>query len=329
MRAAARGAMAVPWFVRLVGRKRTTGRDAGLDPQIAAALEFDRIARLPALESMEPPAARRYAELGMSPLDFDPVPMAEVIDTTISGPAGPVPVRIFVPHGAGPDWLIYFHGGGGVIGSIAGSEAATRYLASRTRCTVASVDYRLGPEHKHPAGIEDCCAAWQALVPRVIGKVAVGGDSQGGFLAAHVEHWAREHGVRAPDVQLLIYPLVDLTLTSPSLDRLGEGYLLTRTMIQYFHDHYVHPDTDLEAGSPWFWKDVRGTAPAIVATAGFDPLVDEGDAWAERLRAAGTPVRHRRYPTLIHGFLSLAGAVDAARAAVDELCRDLVEMLAE
>lgn len=329
MRAAVRGAMAVPWFVRFAGRKRSTGRDAGLDPQIAAALEFDRIARLPALESMEPPAARRYAEVGMSPLDFDPVPMAEVIDLTIAGPGGPVPVRIFVPHDAGPDWLIYFHGGGGVIGSIAGSEPATRYLADHTKCTVASVGYRLGPEHKHPAGIEDCCAAWQALVPRVMGKVAVGGDSQGGFLAAHVEHWAREQGVRPPDVQLLIYPLVDLTLTSPSLDRLGEGYLLTRTMIQYFHDHYVHPDTDLEAGSPWFWKDVKGTAPAIVATAGFDPLVDEGDAWAERLREAGTPVRHRRYPNLIHGFLSLAGAVDAARVAVDELCRDLVEMLAE
>ena len=92
---------------------------------------------------------------------------------------------------------------------------------------------------------------------------------------------------------------------------------------------FVRRDTDLEAGSPWFWKDVHGTAPAIVATAGFDPLVDEGDAWAERLREAGTPVRHRRYPTLIHGFLSLAGAVDAARTAVDELCRDLVEMLAE
>ena len=329
MRAAVRGAMALPWFVKFAGRKRATGRDAGLDPQIAAALEFDRIARLPALESMEPPAARRYAEVGMSPLDFDPVPMAELIDTTIAGPAGAVPVRIFVPHDAGPHWLIYFHGGGGVIGSIAGSEPATRYLAERTKCTVASVAYRLGPEHKHPAGIEDCRAAWQALVPRSAGKVAVGGDSQGGFLAAHVERWAREQGVRAPDVQLLIYPLVDLTLTSPSLDRLGEGYLLTRTMIQYFHEHYVHPHTDLEAGSPWFWKDLRGTGPAIVATAGFDPLVDEGDAWADRLREAGTTVRHRRYASLIHGFLSLAGAVDAARAAVDELCRDLVEMLAE
>ena len=325
MRAAVRSAMAVPWFVRFAGRKRSTGRDAGLDPQVAAALEFDRIARLPKLESREPPAARSYAEVGMSPLDFDPVPMAEVIDLKV----GDIPVRIFVPHGAGPHWMIYFHGGGGVIGSIAGSEPATRYLAARTRCTIASVGYRLGPEHKHPAGIEDCCAAWRELVPRVQGKVAVGGDSQGGFLAAHVEHWAREQGVRAPDVQLLIYPLVDLTLTSPSLDRLGEGYLLTRTMIQYFHDHYTSPDTDLEAGSPWFWKDLRGTAPAIVATAGYDPLVDEGDAWAERLRTAGTPVRHRRYPSLIHGFLSMAGAVDAAREAVDELCRDLVELLGE
>ena len=325
MRAAVRGAMAIPWFVRLAGRKRTMGRDAGLDPQVAAALEFDRIARLPALESMEPAAARRYAEVGMSPLDFDPLPMAEVIDTKVDH----VPVRIFVPHDAGPHWLIYFHDGGSVIGSIAGSEPATRYLAARTGCTVASVGYRLGPEHKHPAGIEDCCAAWKALVARAPGKVAVGGDSQGGFLAAHVEHWAREQGVRAPDVQLLIYPLVDLTLTSPSLDRLGEGYLLTRTMIQYFHDHYVSPDTDLEAGSPWFWKDLRGTGPAIIATAGFDPLVDEGDAWAERLRAAGTVVRHRRYPSLIHGFLSMAGAVDAVRAAVDELCADLVELLGQ
>ena len=155
MRAAVRGAMAVPWFVRFAGRKRTAGRDAGLDPQIAAALEFDRIARLPALESMEPPAARRYAEVGMSPLDLDPVPMAEVIDTTIEGAGGRVPVRIFVPHDAGPTGLIYFHGGGGVIGSIVGSEPATRYLAERTKCTVASVGYRLGPEHKHPAGIED------------------------------------------------------------------------------------------------------------------------------------------------------------------------------
>jgi len=324
MRAAARGAMKIPSFVRFAGRKRSTGVDAQLDRQVAAALEFDRIARLPALESMEVPTARRYAEVGLSPLDLDPAPMAEVIDTT----AGGVPVRIFVPPDAGPDWLIYCHGGGGVIGSIRSSEPVTRYLAQQTGCTVASIEYRLGPEHKHPAGIEDCCAAWQALVDRVPGKMAIGGDSQGGFLTAHVDHWTRVEGVRRPDVQLLVYPLVDLTLSSPSLDRLGKGYLLTRSMIQWFHENYTDSTTDLVAGSPWFWTDLEGSAPAIVATAAFDPLVDEGDSWAARLREAGTTVRHRRYPSLIHGFLSMAGAVDAARAATDELCRDLVDLLA-
>jgi len=323
MRAAVRSAMATPWFVRFAGRNRATGPEVQLDRQVAAALEFERIARLPALDSMEVPAARRYAEEGMSPLDLDPVPMAEVIDTT----AGGVRVRIFVPHDAGHDWLVYFHGGGGVIGSIAASEPVTRYLAQQTKCTVASVEYRLGPEHKHPAGIEDACAAYEALLPRVQGNVAVGGDSFGGFLAAHVDHWARTHGVRTPDVQLLIYPLVDLTLVSPSIERLGEGYLLTKKMVHWFRGHYLHVDDDMEAGSPWFWNDLEGSAPAIIATAGFDPLVDEGDAWADRLRAAGTEVRHHRFATLIHGFLSISGAVDAARAATDELCRDLVEML--
>lgn len=324
MRAAVRGAMNVPWFVRAVGRGRSSGRDAGLDRQTAAALEFDRLARLPAMDKMEPVAARRYAETGLSLLDLDPAPMAEVIDTN----AGGVPVRIFVPPDAGPNWVMYCHGGGGVIGSIRSSEPVTRYIAQQTGCTVASVEYRLGPEHKHPAGIEDCCAAWRALVDRVPGKFAVAGDSQGGFLAAHVEHWARSEGIRSPDVQLLVYPLVDLTMTSPSLDRLATGYLLTRSMVQWFHDHYTSPSTDLEAGSPWFWSDLEGSAPAIVATAGFDPLVDEGDAWAARLREAGTTVRHRRYSSLIHGFLSMGGAVDAARAATDELCRDLVDLLA-
>ena len=323
MRAAVRGAMATPWFVRFAGRKRHSGDDGELDLQVAAALEFERIAKLPALDSMEVTAARRYAEEGMSPLDLDPAAMAEVIDLTI----GTIPVRIFVPHDAGPNWLVYYHGGGGVIGSIKSSEPATRYLAQQTRCVVASVDYRLGPEDKHPAAIEDACAAYQGLLERVPGRVAVGGDSFGGFLAAHVDHWARTTGVRKPDAQLLIYPLVDLTLASPSIERLGEGYLLTKNMIHWFRSNYLHPTDDQEAGSPWFWSDLRGSAPAIVATAGYDPLVDEGDAWADRLRAAGTPVRHRRYDSLIHGFLSLSGAVTAARAATDELCRDLNEML--
>jgi acetyl esterase len=321
MRGAVRAGMSQDWFVKMLARKRQGGLDATLDAQIAAALEFDRLARLPKVEDMEPAAARKYAAEGLSLLDPDPTPMAQVIDTQVER----IPVRLYVPHDAGPDWLVFFHGGGGVIGSIETADLFARYVAARTKLTLASVEYRLGPEHKHPAAIEDAIAAGEGLVERVPSgsKIAVGGDSFGGFLSAHVDHAAR----RRPDAQLLIYPLVDLTLTSPSIERLGEGYLLTKKMVYWFRGHYLNEWDDQKAGSPWYWPDVTGSAPAIIATAGFDPLVDEGNAWAKRLRDAGVTVRHHCYESLVHGFISMVGAVTAARAAVDELCADLVEML--
>ena len=326
MRAAVRGAMRADWFVRFAGRKRSNGADTALDRQVAAALEFARISKIPALDSMTPEAARQFAESGMSPLELDIEPMAEVIDTTV----GEAPVRIFVPPHAGPDWLVYFHGGGGVIGSIRGSEPAARYLAARTRATVASVGYRLGPEHKHPAAIDDACIAWNAMVSRVPagGKIAVGGDSFGGFLAAHVDRHARITGERRPDLQVLIYPLLDLTLASPSIERLADGYLLTKSMIHWFRGHYLHATDDQRAASPWFWDDLEGTRlrrssrpPDTIRWS------TKATAWAERLRAAGTEVRHRHHPSLIHGFLSLAGAIGAARAATDQICTDVVDLL--
>ena len=328
LRGAALTALSTP-LVRLLGRKRQHGADAALDRQVAAVLELQRLMRLPAIESMSPPAARRFAEEGLSPLDLPPAPMAEIVDLTIAGPAGPIPVRLYVPHDAGPHWLVYFHGGGGVIGSIQASEPVTRWLAVQTGCTVASVEYRLGPEAPHPAAIEDACAAWEALVHRVPtgGKIAVAGDSFGGFLSIHVDRACRSPrrapAVRAPDLQVLIYPLTDLTLTSPTLDQFADGYLLTRTMIHWFRDNYLRPTDDRKLPSPAFWPDLAGSAPAIVVTAGFDPLVAEGDHHADRLRRAGTDVVHLRHPSLIHGFLSLGGAVTAARAATDALCAEI------
>lgn len=324
MRAAVRAALGQDWFVNLAARKRSTGADAVLDRQLAAAIELARIAKIPKLEDMDPVRGRAFAAEGLSPFDPDPVPMARVIDTQV----GKIPVRIYVPNDAGPDWCVYYHGGGGVIGSIATSDLATRYLAARSRVTFASVEYRVGPEDPHPAAIDDAFAAYESLLARVPSgaHVAVGGDSFGGFLAAWVDHLARERGVRQPDVQLLIYPVVDLTLTSPSIERNGEGYLLTKQLVRWFRSHYLGGQ-DQKAASPWFWKDLRGSAPAIVATAGFDPLVDEGNAWAERLRAAGVAVHHHSYASLIHGFISMTGAVVAAREAVDEICADLAQML--
>ena len=309
--------------MKFLSRARSKGRDAELDRQIAAIVELDRRAGLPRLESMDPPAARRYAAGGLAPLDLDPAPMAQVTDATPGG----VPARIYTPPDASPDWLVYFHGGGGVIGSVESSDPFARYVAARTRCTVASIEYRLGPEHKHPAALDDAIAAWSAIADRVRGKVAVGGDSFGGYVSVHVDRLSRQRLVRTPDAALLIYPVVDFTLTSPSIERYAEGYLLTKAMMHWFRSHYLHEHDDRRAVSPWFWSDLSDLSPTIIATAGFDPLVDEGDAWAARLEQAGVPVRHRRYGSLVHGFISMAGAIRAAREATDQLCADLAELL--
>lgn len=336
-RRAALSALQEP-LVSWLAKPRQGGADAGLDRQIAAVLELQRRMKLPPLESMEPAKARRFAESGLSPLEVERAPMAQVIDARL----GDVPARIFVPHHATADWIVYFHGGGGVIGSARSSEPITRLVAVQTRCTVASIDYRLGPEHKHPAAIEDARAAWDAVCARVpaSAKIAVAGDSFGGMLAACVDRHARDAGrsdtvagrprstTRRPTAQVLIYPITDFTMTSRGFETHGEGYLYTRAMAAYFKSHYLRDTDDRRAASPAHWPEVDRAAPAIVLTAGFDPLCLEGDAHADRLRAAGGRVVHRRHPSLVHGFLSLAGGVRAARAAVDELCADIVSILA-
>lgn len=310
----------------LLAKPRQHGAEAGLDRQVAAVLELQRRMKLPPLESLEPVAARRFAESGLSPLEVESEAMAQVIDAAIDAN---VRARIFVPHGAGDHWIVYFHGGGGVIGSARSSERLTRLLAAQTGCTVASIDYRLGPEHKHPAAIEDACAAWDAIAARAPAraKIVVAGDSFGGMLSVYVDRHARR-AARRPAAQVLFYPIVDLTMTSPGFQSHGEGYLYTRTMASYFRTHYLRDTDDRRAISPAFWVELDGAAPAIVITAGFDPLCPEGDAHAERLRRAGTQVIHHRHPSLVHGFVSLAGGVRAARAAVDEVCADIVRMLA-
>jgi acetyl esterase len=320
LRAVARVALAEP-CVRLLSRRRQRDADVGLDRQVAAVLELQRLMRLPALESMEPAAARRFAEEGLSPLDVKPAPMAQIIDTTV----GAIPVRIYVPHDANAHMIVYFHGGGGVIGSIRSSDPVTRLLAEQTKCTVASVEYRLGPEHRHPSAIDDAIAAYDAMVERLPpgARIAIAGDSFGGYVCALVDRAVK----RKPDLQVLIYPIVDMTLGSPSIERHAEGYLLTKSMMHWFRNHYLNATDNRRAISPVYWSELAGTSRAIVVTAGYDPLVDEGDAYAAALRAAGVPVRHRRYPALIHGFISLAGAVRAARTAIDEVCSDIRELL--
>jgi acetyl esterase len=313
----ARAAMTRDWLVRLIARRRSEG----VDRQVAAALELARL--LPKLETMQPAHARRFAAGSLADTTLPRAEMAAITDVPVG--------RIFTPIDSTGDWIVYLHGGGGVIGSIEECEPVARYLAARTRCTVAVPAYRLAPEAKHPAAIVDACAAWHALssMAPADGRVVVAGDSFGAFLAAHVERHARVVGLRRADLQVLIYPLLDLTLQSPSVERFASGYLLTRPIMEWFRDHYSNPDDDHAANSPWYWTELQGTAPALIITAGFDPLVDEGIGWAERLAEAGTPVRHHHHESLIHSFLSLAGVVRAARAAVDTMCDEIVALLAE
>jgi acetyl esterase len=306
------------------------GRRDGLDPQLAAMLALAHAVRFPTIDTMAPPRARVFAARGLAAFDAALQPMAAIIDTAVPGsddPDGPpaIPVRIYRPHRAGTAMLVWFHGGGGVIGSIDSADVWVRLLAHETRCTVASIDYRLGPEHPHPAAIDDAIAAWAwTCAPEVgaalgIDRLAVGGDSFGGFLAARVAAHAAAAGPRPLALQVLVYPIVDLTLaaaeTSPHLD----GFLLTGALMRWFQSHYTPDPTTRRPASPMFFPHLGGQAPAIVTTAGFDPLAGEGDAYAERLIAAGVAVDHRRHASLIHGHISMTGAVTAARAAADEL----------
>ncbi len=311
-----------------------------LDPQLAAVLRLAR--RMgPRLETMPPARARRAAEVGMAAFDADLVPMARIFEETAPGPAGDLPVRVYVPKFASGGLVVYFHGGGGVIGSIDGHDRFCRMYAEHSNCAVASVHYRLGPEDRHPAAIDDAVAVWPWALLRAHrwgcdpARVAVGGDSFGGYLAAWVELAARDRAhdgrlrsgiMPRPRAQVLIYPLVDLTMSQPSAERYADGFLLTRDLTRWFRSHYAD-EAQWRAGSPMFIPDLGTAATTLIVAAGFDPIRDDGVRYAERLRATGTAVDYRVHTSLIHGFITMTGACDAARAAVIDLARATAAVL--
>jgi acetyl esterase/lipase len=254
--------------------------------------------------------------------------MASVVDRTIPGPGGDLPVRIYVPTtDPGPrPGLVYFHGGGWVIGDLDTHDSTCRWLAEGSGATVVSVDYRLAPEHRFPAAADDALAAlrWVADHGAEIdvdpARLAVGGDSAGGNLAAVVAREACAAGLELR-FQLLVYPVCDGTMARPSMDENAEGYFLTRESMAWFWGHYMgdHDWTDPRA-SPLHAPDaaLAGLAPALVVTAEYDPLRDEGEAYAARLAAAGVEVTATRYDGVIHGFFSMSDWVPEGRAALDQ-----------
>ena len=243
----------------------------------------------------------------------------------IEGPAGAIPVRIYRPSAVTAPVHVHFHGGGWVIGDLDTHDRDCREICVGADCIVVAVDYRLAPEYIFPAAPEDCYAAlcWAAgnldNLGASLGPVSVGGDSAGGNLAAAVALMARDRNGPAIAMQLLIYPVTDAKMESQSYRDNADGYLLSRTMMSWFWDHYC-PDLALRANplaSPITAEDLSGLPPALVMTAEFDPLRDEGEAYAERLMAAGVDVEVRRFEGLVHGFFSQAGFIEAAREGVD------------
>jgi acetyl esterase len=294
-------------------------------PQVAALLE--RAAKSPLPPYYEVPAhvARRIYRDTRAALSPKP---PEVAEARLLIAPGPIALRAYRPLGSKPEEklpaLVYFHGGGWVIGDLDTHDVLCRQLANGARCAVYSVDYRMGPEHPFPAAVEDCLAA-TAFVAGRHERLAVGGDSAGGNLAAVVALLAREADGPAIAFQLLIYPATDQRMQHPSIQRNGEGYLLTKKAMDYFQAQYLPGTQDRVdwRASPLLAKSLAGLPPAYVMTAGYDPLVDEGRAYAERMASQGVEVAYREYPDMVHGFILFGGVLDTANAAVAECCEKL------
>ena len=302
------------------------GGNVTLDPAAAGLLELLEALGIPDIETMTPEECRTAFDALRDP----EAPVAEVAAMDQREVAG-VPVRVYTPAGDGPfPVLVWIHGGGWVMGSAEDADPTSRELCTRADCVVVSVDYRLAPEHQFPAGVEDVLAVSRWVTEHAgelggdPGRLAVGGDSAGGNLAAVVAQ-------QLPGVfgfQVLVYPAVDLTLSHPSIDENAEGYLLTKASMEWFVGHYLGGlDVDVKDPmiSPLFAAETvfAQCPPALVITCGYDPLRDEGQAYADKLEANAVAVERLSYDDQIHAFYTMHLAIPAAYEALEATSRAL------
>jgi acetyl esterase len=304
-----------------------------LAPEMQALVRLASLARdesASAYGKLTPAEARARIRAGAAaaagPKQAQPV----AADLAIPGPAGTIPARFYEPPGLGLEGrplIVYFHGGGWTIGDLDTADSVCRFLALEVPATVLSVGYRLAPEHPFPAAVEDALAAfrWAAEGNARLGvdasRIAVAGDSAGGNLAAAVSLLSRDGGGPSPAMQALIYPVTDAVGGQRSRDEFAKGFLLTKADMDWFEHHYLPPGSDHadQRVSMLRARDLSGLPPAYVTTAGFDPLRDEGEAYAARMQDAGVEVIMRRHPGLIHGFANMTAVSSTARAAMLEL----------
>jgi acetyl esterase len=296
-----------------------------LHPQIQRVLQVMAEANLRPIEAMTPAEAREQMEATAQGRKAEPLPVDRVEERLVSGPAGDIRLRLYWPDKAAPlPAIVYYHGGGHVIGSLDTHDLVARNLCAGAEALVVSVDYRMGPEHRFPAAVEDSFAAlkWVHANAKELGadpnRIGVHGDSAGANLAAVVALMARDAGGPRLRLQSLVYPVADYGLVGDSYDKYAQGYgLLTRESMVWFRNHYLRSPRDAEdwRASPINAPSLGNVAPAVVITAECDVLHDDGERYTEALHRAGVPVEYKEYPGMIHGFFGMMPAVDDAMNA--------------
>jgi acetyl esterase len=298
-----------------------------LDPQVQAFLKAVQQRGFQGFWTMTPDEARAMSAVAAALLPPAPA-VAKIEDVTVPGPAGKIPLRIYTPEGEGPFPLfVYYHGGGWTIGDIPSHDGIAAAIANAGKCQVVSVGYRLAPEHKYPAAPDDCFAATQWVFQHASAfggdpqRIAVGGDSAGGNLAAVVCLMARDRRAFQPVLQVLVYPATDHDFSRPSCRENAEGYLLSRNDMVWFWSNYLarREDADEPYAVPMRADDLRGLPPARIIIAEYDPLRDEGAVYAQRLQHSGVPVTLTCYKGMIHAFLAQTALFEKAREAVAEI----------
>ena len=307
-----------------------------LDPQVQVLLDLAKKAALPEVWQLTPDQGREQYLTRVNKLKFNDT-ILRTEDRRIPGPGSDIAIRIYTPREQKPSEkmpiLIWYHGGGFVIGSLDTHDSACRMLANQADCLVVSVDYRLAPEYKFPAGVEDCQAAmkWVALHAVEFGGdptcIAVGGDSAGANLATVMAILARDAAHPKLVFQLLVYPCVAPEPETGSHHKFKEGYVLSRNSITWFYKQYLRTGKDTKdfRFAPLIHDDLSSLPPSLILVAGYDPLRDEGIEYARRLIEAGNRVRLTNYEGMVHGFFLMGGALDAARRAVAESAAALRE----
>ena len=309
------------------------------DPDVQIILDMIRLAGRPPFEALTPDEARQAYIASRAVLGPEPQPVAVSRELSCPGPHGAIRLRLYRPAGAEAGQvlpaMVYYHGGGWLLGSLDSHDAVCRHFANAAHCAVVSVDYRMAPEHKFPAAVDDCAAATRWVIEQAgaleidPAYVAVGGDSAGGNLAAVMALMARDGTLPPLAFQLLVYPATDMAMTTVSSQTITQTVPLTSTTMKWFIDHYMRGPADVIdwRASPARAADLSGIAPALVLTCSCDPLRDEGVEYARRLEREGVRVTHLHFSDQTHGFVGQGKIIRAGNTALDMMAAALKQAL--